>query len=244
MKDAFCHTDVTTTTPLFRSARFDDLLHTHYLRTYRFAYRLTGNRSDAEDLTQDTFIRAHRAFHCYDPQRPFERWLHRIAYRLFLDNLRRQRLPKMFSLDAFRENQRGEASISPEIPDPDSNPENIVLDAILDERLARAVRALPGAFRTAVTLCDIEGMSYEEAAEIMDCSLGTVRSRLHRGRHLLRNALQPEKQTKRASIPVPRHAPPTLHPHLPSLDTLPPVPNSPHPSGDRAGTLWRSDWRA
>lgn len=169
--------------------RFDALLKEHHPRVYRFAYRLTGSRLDAEDLAQDAFVRAHRAFDKYDPTRPFEQWILRITYRLFIDSLRRRKQPQTFSLDEFRDLPDAEIRVSREIPDGRANPEALLMEGTLDERLEKALEKMPDPFRRAVWMADVEGLSYEEIAEAMRCSTGTVRSRIHRGRTHLRRAL-------------------------------------------------------
>ena len=173
-----------------RDARlFDSLLREHHPRVYRFAFRLTGSRPDAEDLAQEAFVRAHTAFERYDRGRPFEQWILRITYRLFIDRLRRRKSPPTFSLDEIQESPDAESSYSREIPDNRSNPESVLLDFALDERLEKALDGMPAVFRQAVLLADVEEMSYDEIAETMSCSTGTVRSRIHRGRTHLRKTL-------------------------------------------------------
>ena len=148
---------------------------------------MAGNHSDAEDLTQETFLRAYRFFDRYNREMPFENWLYRIMLRVFIDELRKRPRFKTQSLDqSLSLGDSGDADVLLEIPDYDFNPEQMVLNDALDEKLQRALNALPEEFRIAVILADIEGLSYEEIAETMKCSLGTVRSRLHRGRKLLR----------------------------------------------------------
>lgn len=171
------------------ATRFDALLKEHRPRVYRFAFRLTGSRLDAEDLAQDAFVRAHRAFDKYDPTRPFEQWILRITYRLFIDSLRRRKQPLTFSLDEFRDLPDAELRVAREIPDGRANPESMMMEGTLDERLEKALDKMPNPFRQAVWMADVEGMSYDDIAVKMGCSTGTVRSRIHRGRTHLRRAL-------------------------------------------------------
>ena len=166
---------------------FDSLVRRCHRQAYNVAYRLTGNQSDAEDLAQESFLRAYRFFDRYDRSMPFENWLYRIMSRVFIDELRKRPRLKTQSIDQPLGNgDSGDAEIMLEIPDYDSNPEQITLSDSLDEYLQNALNALPEEFRIAVILADIEGLSYEEISDAMHCSLGTVRSRLHRGRKLLR----------------------------------------------------------
>lgn len=169
---------------------FNALIRQHYAGAYRFAYRLTGNRADAEDLTQDAFVRAHTAFATYDRQRPFWSWLQRIIYHLFVDGLRRTRNSRSLSLEAYREGHPDGLPAELEIADDTDDPARRIMDGALDERLEAALAALPVEFRATIVLCDVEGRSYEEIALTMGCSMGTVRSRIHRGRKLMRLALE------------------------------------------------------
>jgi RNA polymerase sigma-70 factor (ECF subfamily) len=169
---------------------FDSLVNRFHRQAYNVAYRMTGNHADAEDLTQESFLRAYRFFDRYNRDMPFENWLFRIMSRVFVDELRKRPKYKTQSLDQpLNAADSGEADLMLEIPDFDSNPANMVLAEALDERLQRSLDSLPDEFRIAVILADIEGLSYEEIGEAMGCSLGTVRSRLHRGRKLLRKRM-------------------------------------------------------
>jgi RNA polymerase sigma-70 factor (ECF subfamily) len=170
---------------------FDALVHRCHRQAYNIAYRMTGNHADAEDLTQESFLRAYRFFDRYNREMPFENWLYRIMSRVFIDEIRKRPKYKTQSLDQpLNTGENGDADVLLEIPDLESNPAQMILSEALDEHLQRALNALPEEFRIAVILADVEGLSYEEIADTMNCSLGTVRSRLHRGRKLLRNKMQ------------------------------------------------------
>nr|CAA9289153.1 RNA polymerase ECF-type sigma factor [uncultured Armatimonadetes bacterium] len=168
---------------------FDGLVQRYHKQAYNIAYRLTGNHADAEDLTQEAFLRAFRFFGNYRRDLPFENWLFRIMSNLFVDDLRRRPKARIQSLDAPVGGDSGESNAYLEIPDNRDNPERVVLHEELDEQIQKALATLPPDFRMTVILADIEGMSYEEISETMRCSLGTVRSRLHRGRKMLRSRL-------------------------------------------------------
>lgn len=158
---------------------WDDVVRTHSARVYRLAYRLTGNRHDAEDLTQDVFVRVFRSLSSYTPG-TFEGWLHRITTNLFLDRVRRA---KRIRFDAF-------ADDAPDrLAGREPSPAQAYDDRNLDADVQAALDALTPDFRAAVVLCDIEGLSYEEIAVTLGVKLGTVRSRIHRGRAQLRGAL-------------------------------------------------------
>jgi RNA polymerase sigma-70 factor (ECF subfamily) len=157
---------------------WDDVVREHASRVYRLAFRLTGNRHDAEDLTHEVFLRVFRSLSDYVPG-TFEGWLYRITVNLFLDSVRRRARVRFEPLPDDTERIAGGG------PTPEADFEQMNLDADIQS----ALRALPPGFRAAVVLCDIEGLSYEEIAAVLGIKLGTVRSRIHRGRALLRDAL-------------------------------------------------------
>jgi RNA polymerase sigma-70 factor (ECF subfamily) len=157
---------------------WDEIVRLHSARVYRLAYRLTGDRYDAEDLTQDVFIRVFNSLDRYTPG-SFEGWLHRITTNLFLDKARRR---TRIRFDGFGD--RAERLIG-ELP----SPEDVLSDGSFDADIEAALGSLPKEFRAAVVLCDVEGLSYEEIADLLGVKLGTVRSRIHRGRRMLRRAL-------------------------------------------------------
>ena len=161
------------------SLAWDDIVAEHSARVYRLAYRLTGNRHDAEDLTQDVFIRVFRSLDTYEPGN-FPGWLHRITTNLFLDRARRATRIRM---DRFAE------GAEERIEDRHDRPETLVQDAGFDADVETALLSLSEDFRVAVVLCDVEGLSYEEIADVLGIKIGTVRSRIHRGRTQLRSAL-------------------------------------------------------
>ncbi len=168
---------------------FERLVARTKRQAYNLAYRMTGNRDDAEDLTQEAYVRAYRSFDRYNRDLPFENWFLRILSNLFIDGLRRRPKHPPISLDAPLSGNEGKDDYLLEIPDEKADPERLLLEDVLDERLQVALAALPREFRTAVLLCDVEGLSYEDIARVMGTSIGTVRSRIHRGRVALRKRL-------------------------------------------------------
>ncbi len=158
---------------------WDEVVREHADRVYRLAYRLTGNPHDAEDLTQETFVRVFRSLASYKPG-TFEGWLHRITTNLFLDMVRRRSRIRMEALP----------DDSDRIPGNGPEPEQVFSDTHLDPMLQAALDDLAPEFRAAVVLCDVEGLSYEEIGVTLGVKLGTVRSRIHRGRAALRNSLK------------------------------------------------------
>lgn len=171
-----------------RRAEFDRLVERYHKQAYNIAYRMTGNHADAEDLTQEAFVRAFRFFGNYRRDWPFDNWLYKIMSNLFVDDLRRRPKAHLQSLDQPLD-LSGSGDVYLEIPDAGANPERLVMSHELDEHIQRALNGLPNDFRMTVVLADIEGLSYEEISVAMKCSLGTVRSRLHRGRKLLRTKI-------------------------------------------------------
>lgn len=156
-----------------------ELVAEHADSVYRLAYRLCGNQHDAEDLTQETFLRVFRSLNSYRPG-TFEGWLHRITTNLFLDMVRRRNRIRMEALPEDYERVVGDGL----------NPEQAFHAAHLDPSLQDALDNLSPDFRVAVVLCDVLGMSYEDIADTLGVKMGTVRSRIHRGRSQLRASLE------------------------------------------------------
>jgi RNA polymerase sigma-70 factor (ECF subfamily) len=149
---------------------------------------LAGNEPDAKDLVQEAFSRALEHAGAYDPTRPFDSWLLRILHNVFLDSMRRHSHSRTVSLDAPAPvEDAGWADLLPE--DEPSAADELILKESLD-LLQRALTRLPTTYRSAIALCDIEGLSYEDIAQVMAIPVGTVRSRIHQGRVLLRKAYE------------------------------------------------------
>lgn len=161
------------------SQTWEDIVEENSAKVYRLAYRLTGNRQDAEDLTQDVFIRVFKSLDNYVAGN-FDGWIHRITTNLFLDRVRRK---SRFRIDPLGDGAEDRLVGSEPLP------EFSVHDAGFDPDIDRALAGLAEDFRVAVVLCDVEGLSYEEIADVLGIKLGTVRSRIHRGRNQLRIAL-------------------------------------------------------
>lgn len=168
-------------------SEFEKLVEGTRRKAYNLAYRMTGNRDDAEDLTQEAYLRAYRSFDTYNRQLPFENWFFRILSNLSIDRIRRQPRQKMVSLD--QPVGDGVDNLVAQIVDEGANPEYQLMLQITDERLQNALNAVPPIFRAAVLLRDVEGHSYQEIAHILRASVGTIRSRIHRGRVLLRRQM-------------------------------------------------------
>jgi RNA polymerase sigma factor (sigma-70 family) len=169
---------------------WEDIVRAHSTRVYRLAYRLTGNPHDAEDLTQEVFVRVFRSLSSYTPG-TFEGWLHRITTNLFLDSARRKQRIRFEGLAD---------EMAHRLPGSEPTPAQAFDDTHLDDDVQAALKALPPEYRAAVVLCDIEGFSYEEIAATLGVKLGTVRSRIHRGRAQLRSALEHRRPAPGAAL--------------------------------------------
>ena len=167
---------------------FEALLHQHQDRLYAMAYRLSGNPDDAQDLLQQSLIEAYTAFDRFEMGTRFDRWVYRIMYHSCLDLVRRRPRFQLLSLDApWDDNESSRAAH--DVADSRGGPETMLMDGLLSEPLQRALDALPPEFRAVVVLADMQELSYEEVARALGCPVGTVRSRLHRARALMRRAL-------------------------------------------------------
>jgi RNA polymerase sigma-70 factor, ECF subfamily len=156
---------------------------------YSAALRYTRNPADAEDLVQEAFAKAYAAFHQFRPGTNLRAWLYRILTNTYINSYRKaQRRPDEVPADVTTED--GEFSLYDRISETTAKPAEIeVLERLTDDEVKDALAALPEQFRMAVYLADVEGFSYAEIAQIMDSPIGTVMSRLHRGRAALQRAL-------------------------------------------------------
>ena len=157
---------------------------------YAAALRMTRNPSDAEDLVQETYLRAYRGFGGFKEGTNLKAWLYKILTNTFINIYRaKKRRPQTETLDDVEDFYLYRRIGGLEAVDADKGPENEVLDSIPEESIKAALEDLPEQFRLAVMLADVEGFSYKEIAEIMDVPIGTVMSRLHRGRKQLQRRL-------------------------------------------------------
>lgn len=183
--------DTNAAAPTWTPPTWEEVVRDHSGRVYRLAFRLTGNRPDAEDLTQEVFVRVFKSLAKYTPG-TFEGWLHRITTNLFLDQARRK---QRIRFDGLTDEATERLSSN------EPSPERSFEMAHFDKDVQRALGELPPDFRVAVVLCDVEGMSYNQVAETVGVKVGTVRSRIHRGRALLRAALQHRAPASRSLVP-------------------------------------------
>ncbi len=172
------------------SRKFEILRAETERRAYSMALQLTRNATEAEDLMQETYLKAWRGFDSYTPGRPFLNWLLRIMQRAYLDSKRRDNpIRRADSLNSMVSPADGEVQEIPIADDAITAEEAMIRDEFNAE-LKSALSELPEVYRTAIILCDLEELSYGEIAERQRTTIGTVRSRIHRGRKLLRDIIQ------------------------------------------------------
>jgi len=166
-----------------KRASFEREALVHLDALYRVALRLTGNAADADDLVQETMLKAYRAWHQYEQGTNAKGWLLTILRHAFINEYRRRtRHPETVDLDAIEP-----FAVFEDVQEED--PQGAFFDQIVDDEVLRAIDQLPEQFREAIVLSDVEGMSYEEVARILSVPIGTVKSRLFRARRLLQAKL-------------------------------------------------------
>ncbi len=166
---------------------FEGMVARDWDRFYRYAYRLCGNSDDAEDLLSDSLVEAFQSFDQYRGS-GFDRWMFRILTTNRIDMARRAKVRKTESMDTAWLDESGE-SVQRDVADTGSDPLHALIDPMISEEMEEALSSLSEDFRIAVLLCDVEQMDYQEIAQALALPLGTVRSRIHRGRNQLRQAL-------------------------------------------------------
>lgn len=171
-------------------AAFDRLILKYRERVYGIIYNMTSNREDAADLTQDTFIKAFQSIQRFGGQSAFFTWMYRIAVNSTLSHLRTTRLRSFFSLETINSDEPVSREIIAALTDKTGADRDTFVHE-LQEKLNDAMQKLSIKHRTVVSLFEIDGLSHHEIAEVMDCSVGTVRSRLHYAKQLLQAELQP-----------------------------------------------------
>ena len=166
-----------------RLREFEEVALVHLDALYQTALRLTGSRAEADDVVQETFLRAFRSFDRFNPGTNCRAWLFTILRNAFLNRIRGSGR-EVLTADVDR-HEPERASAVGGVP----SPEETFFQTVLHGDVDRALKELPLLFREAVVLCDLEGLTYREVAEVLGCPLGTVMSRLSRGRRLLRATL-------------------------------------------------------
>ena len=164
---------------------FDTLVRRYKDQLLNYVFRFVGNRSDAEDIVQETFLRVYKNKHYYKEIAKFSTWVYTIAGNLAKTELRRRKRRKIFSVSNFVNEEKDY-----DIPDLEKNPEREVDGTIKDDIIQRAIEKLPPKFKEVILLRDVQGFSYEEISQILNIPLGTVKSRVNRGRLKLQEDLK------------------------------------------------------
>ena len=159
-------------------------------RFYAAALRLTGNPADAEDLLQETYLRAYRGFSGFQSGTNLTAWLYRILRNTFIHGYRKRRREPKTVPEGWYRNTNAQGNV-------EASAETTVVDSIPDEQLQEALSSLPERYRGVVLLFDVEGFTYKEIAGIVGIPLGTVMSRLHRGRKALKERMRPPADERR-----------------------------------------------
>jgi RNA polymerase sigma-70 factor, ECF subfamily len=171
-------------------ADFEQIAMEHLPSLYSGAYRMTHNKADAEDLVQETYLKAYRSFHGFEAGTNLRAWLFRIMTNTYINMYRqRQRRPDQQELDNIEDLFLYRRIGGQEAAKLSRTTEDEVLDHFTESEVSDAVKSLPDTFRIPVLLADVEGFSYKEIAELLEIPIGTVMSRLHRGRKALQKQL-------------------------------------------------------
>jgi len=174
---------------------FEFLISSYDKRAYNIAYRVMGNEEDAKDMAQEALIRVFRSLKDFKGQSAFSTWLYRIVTNVCLDELRRRKNKKYVSMDSTIQTDSGELHI--ELCSDKETPEIVYERVEQRELIKNAIRELNEDYRSVIVLRDIQGFSYDEISNILDCSLGTVKSRINRGRTMLRDKLKSSMELSR-----------------------------------------------
>jgi len=161
-------------------AAFEELVTRHYQTVYKLAYRFLYDSPDAEDITQEVFLRVYRAAGTYTPKAKFSTWLYTITKNICFNELRKKKSVTVFSI---------EDEMLPELPSLDDSPVSKLEEAEVKQRVLDAVKALPANLRIAVILLKYHGLSYEEVAEILGCTINAVKLRVHRAKNFLAKSI-------------------------------------------------------
>ncbi|KOS66861.1 RNA polymerase sigma factor SigW [Lysinibacillus contaminans] len=165
---------------------FADIVSLYQHKLYQVCYRMLSNKQEAEDIAQEAFVRAYMNLHTFDQKRKFSTWLYRIATNLCIDRIRKKK-PDYY-LDAEVTGTEGLDMYS-QIAAKDQLPEETLVQMELQERIQYEIGRLPDKYRSVIVLKYIEELSLQEISEILDMPLGTVKTRIHRGREALRKQL-------------------------------------------------------
>ncbi|MHB1394849.1 MAG: sigma-70 family RNA polymerase sigma factor [Clostridia bacterium] len=174
---------------------FELLISSYDKRAYNIAYRVMGNEEDGKDMAQEALLRVFRSIKDFKGQSSFSTWLYRIVTNVCLDELRRRKNEKYVSMDSTIQTDSGELHM--ELCSDKETPETVYERVEQRELIKRAINELNEEYKSAIVLRDIQGFSYEEISNMLDCSLGTVKSRINRARNMLRERLKSSMELSR-----------------------------------------------
>ncbi len=173
------------------AAAFNEIVSRYKNKVYNYVSRMVGPGTDAEDLTQETFVRAYMNIRSFQSRAALNTWLFRIATNICIDFRRKHSKVRALTTSLQREDREDDGDSDRDIPDDRFDPQRVYLNSELGIQLQSAIAGLPEKLKTVVLLHDVEGLPYEEIAEVVDCPLGTVKSRLFNARMALRQKLAP-----------------------------------------------------
>lgn len=170
---------------------FEALVARYEKGLYNLAFRMVPDREDAMDIVQEVFLKVHQALPGFRGDSRFSTWVYRVCVNASLDFLRKKQKIQTYSLDEPL--NYGESQVVKEVPGDGMSVEDLVENMSLGHRILSLIQELDPAYRTMIVLCDIQGHTYQEIAEILDISVGTVKSRLHRARNMVRRLMSEEQ---------------------------------------------------
>ena len=178
---------------------FEELILKHEKIVYNLALRMMNHSEDAKDISQEVFLKAYRNLSNFDERSAFSTWLYRITHNTCIDEMRKRKGKQSFSLEEELEHEEG--SVQRQIADEGDTPEESILRAEQKNEILQALDNLSEEHKAAIVLRDVKGLSYEEIAEILEVTLGTVKSRISRGRNQLKNEiLKIREQNEKMSV--------------------------------------------
>ena len=178
---------------------FEELILKHEKIVYNLALRMMNHGEDAKDISQEVFLKAYRSLSNFDERSAFSTWLYRITHNTCIDEMRKRKGKQSFSLEEELEHEEG--SMQRQIADEGYTPEESLLRAEQRNEILQALDNLSEEHKAAIVLRDVKGLSYEEIAEILEVTLGTVKSRISRGRNQLKNEiLKIREQNEKMSV--------------------------------------------